>query len=288
MPHIPLKNLKLEVPNFTFKTVNTSVTRPITDHPPIIQNTLWGAIGTINILNPGSPLAPPALVNGVTSLPKDGKAQMEHMAEYIYDMFQKGVGMLALQEVPAPGTANFGFLINKLKSLDKASKLIDVDSLATQWSKTGTHEFGTSLLYNPKMFTVSGSPTLQLNNRAAVYNVTAADGASIPVANVHGDFKAQQATANFYANFDGFCLGDLNIPSSSMCPGIQPQALQSIVSPSLQINNRPCQINTVDAVQDTYSRKVNPGFTPNLNGISNPVSSYRAPEEDKGVYFNLW
>ena len=55
MPNITLDKLGLNVPTITFRHGDTVVTRPITDHPPIIQNTAVGAIASLNILNPGSP-----------------------------------------------------------------------------------------------------------------------------------------------------------------------------------------------------------------------------------------
>ncbi|WP_131782486.1 hypothetical protein [Legionella gresilensis] len=82
--HISSAVSKLDVRDISFHH-NTAglVTRPITDHPPIIQNTVWGAMATMNILHPGSAIAPLAQVNGVKTLPADGKEQMEQMAQYL-------------------------------------------------------------------------------------------------------------------------------------------------------------------------------------------------------------
>ncbi|EHL31748.1 hypothetical protein [Legionella drancourtii] len=268
MPNIPLNVLGLSVPNMTFQNGNKIVTRPITDHPPIIQNTHWGAIGTINILNPGSPIAPPAQIDGVKALPANGQVQMELMAEYIFKMFQQGVGLLALQEVPEPQSANFRFLSDKLKSLAGTSNLIDVDTLTSQWLKTGTHSFGTSILCNPKQFRISSNASPGLNNRAAVCEVTTANGQVIPVANIHGDFTKQPDTANYVAGFDGFCLGDLNITHSAFAPAQDADILQSIERPTLQVEGNTCVTNTVDFIQDKYSKQFNSAFVPDVGRIA--------------------
>ncbi len=269
MPNIPLASLGLNLPNITFQHGIAQVTRPITDHPPIVQNTLWGAIATINILNPGSPLAPPTQVNGVTALPANGKVQMEAMAQYIFQMFQQGVGLLALQEVPPPGTPNFQYLYAELNRLAAGSNLIDVQSLASHWLKTGTHAFGTTILTNPNQFKLTGGAMTDLNNRAGVYNVTALpSGQIIPIANIHGDFKTQLDTAAYANQFDGLCLGDLNISQTSMRTNPNPQALQSIETPTLVIDGLIHRANTVDFIQDTYSKKFNPTFTPDTARIA--------------------
>lgn len=269
MPNIPLASLGLNLPNITFQHGAAQVTRPITDHPPIIQNTLWGAIATINILNPGSPLAPPAQVNGVTTLPPNGQAQMEEMAEYIFKMFQQGVGLLALQEVPPPGTANFNYLLNKLTALNATSNLIDVSSLSSHWLQTGTHEFGTTILTNPNQFKLAVGARADLNNRAGVYSVTAQpSGQIIPVVNIHGDFKNQQGTAAYANHFDGLCLGDLNISQTTMRANPNPQVLQSIEAPSIVVEGLIRQARTVDFIQDTYSKKFSPTFTPSTTAIT--------------------
>lgn len=268
MSNIPLPVLGLDVPNMTFQNGNNRVSRPITDHPPIIQNTLWGAIGTINILNPGSKIAPPAQIDGVKMLPVNGQVQMELMAEYIFKLFQQGLALLALQEVPDPRSANFHFLSDKLKSLVGNSKLIDVDVLSTQWLKTGTHRFGTSMLCNPSQFHISINAAPALNNRAAVCEVTSANGQTIPVANMHGDFNKQAATANYVADFKGFCLGDLNITHSTFAPVQDVYSVQSIERPILQIEGNSCLINTVDFIQDTYSKRFNPFFIADVERIA--------------------
>lgn len=110
-------------------------------------------------------------------------------------MFNSGVDMLALQEVPAPNSQNFKYLVDKLKYLVGDSNLIDVDALKSQWLKTGTHAFGTSVLYNPNIFTLSQNANPILGNRGATYELThRITGDKIPVANIHGDFNQQPAT----------------------------------------------------------------------------------------------
>ncbi len=268
MTNIPLNVLGLNVPSMTFQNNNITVTRPITDHPLVIQNTYWGAIGTINILNPGSPFAPPAQIGGVNKLPEQGKVQMELMAEYIFEMFKQGIGLLALQEVPVPKSENFGFLRDKLKSLTGTSNLIDVDALTTQWLKTEPHSFGTSLICNPKHFHISSNALPALNKRAAVYQVTSVNGQVIPIANIHGDYKMQFDTVKYVANFDGFCLGDSNVTYSAFSPAQAENVLQSIERPKLRIESKECTINTVDFIQDTYSKKFSSAFTPAIDGIT--------------------
>lgn len=265
MPNILLAVLGLDVPNMTFLYGNKRVTRPITDHPPIIQNTLWGAIGTMNILNPGSAIAPSAQIDGVKALPVNGQVQMELMAEYIFKLFQQGVGLLALQEVPDPRSANFRFLSDKLKSLVGSSSLIDVDVLTSQWLKTGTHSFGTSMLCNPSQFHISINASPGLNNRVAICEVTSANAQTIPVANLHGDFTKQVDTANYVADFDGFCLGDLNIEHSFFAPAQDAKTVQSIERPTVQIEGNTCLISTIDFIQDTYSKRFNPAFRADMD-----------------------
>ncbi|CEG58955.1 hypothetical protein [Legionella fallonii] len=272
MPHIPLETLGLSVPNMRFQHGARQVTRPISDHPPIIQNTLWGTVATLNMLHPGSPLAPPVQIGGVTTLPINGKVQMEEMAQYIVQMFQQGVGLLALQEVPAPGTANFNYLRDELTRLTGASNLIDVQTLTSHWLKTKPHAFGTTILSNPNQFKITGGAKAGLNNRAGVYNVTAvSSGHIIPVANIHGDFKNQQGTATYINNFDGICLGDLNISQSDMRANPNPQILQSIATPTLVIEGLIYRVDTVDVIQDAYSRQIKPDFTPDTTRITPPT-----------------
>ncbi|MCL9683917.1 hypothetical protein [Legionella maioricensis] len=268
MPNVSLDQLGLNIPTITFQHGNKLVTRPITDHPPIIQNTVAGAIASINILNPGSSLAPPAVIDGVKMLPADGHVQMEAMAEYIFKMFQQGIGLLALQEVPKKGTANFISLTNKLRSLVGTSNLINVDDLANQWLQTGSHSFGTSILCNPRMFTVVKGCSPDLNNRVGCYDVLAANGDIIPVANIHGDFNQQAHTAHYIASFDGFCLGDANIAYHTYSPVFDPSSLQSVVQPEIEIEGISRKVNTLDFIQDTYSKKRAPAFTPDVNGIT--------------------
>lgn len=276
MPNVALDVLGLIVPTITFPHGNKIVTRPITDHPPIIQNTVAGAIASLNILNPGSPLAPPAVIDGVRTLPSNGHVQMEAMAEYIFKIFQQGVGLLALQEVPTKGTANFISLINKLRSLVGTSNLINVDDLANQWLQTGSHPFGTSILCNPGMFTIEKGCSHDLNNRVGRYDVRAANGDVIPVANIHGDFTQQPDTVRYIGNFDGFCLGDTNIAYHTYRPISDPDALHSIVQPEIEIEGISRRVNTLDFIQDIYSKRRAPAFTPEVNGIT-PAWKPKAP-----------
>ncbi|STX52342.1 Uncharacterised protein [Legionella busanensis] len=79
--HISPTQVNLDVPEISFHHATAGlVTRPITDHPPMIQNTAWGAMATMNMLHPGSAIAPPAHVDGVDKLPADGREQMEQIA----------------------------------------------------------------------------------------------------------------------------------------------------------------------------------------------------------------
>ncbi|MGQ3889488.1 hypothetical protein ACQUW5_10700 [Legionella sp. CNM-1927-20] len=250
-----------------FKSNNKDVTRPITDREhAVIQNTRWGAMATLNMLHPGSPLFPAAQVDGVTALPEEGKQQMELKAEYIYKMFKEGVGCLALQEVPDPSSQNFKYLINKLKELDRGSNLIDTDALASQWQKTRGHKFGTSLLYNPRVFTLSKEAKPILDNRGARYELTHnVTGEKVPLANLHGHFREQAKTTKYINNFNGICLGDSNV--SDFKPSTDPQTIQSAEKPTVQINGQTRSARTFDIFQDNISRKFDPNFTPNTTNI---------------------
>jgi hypothetical protein len=268
MPNnVSLNILGLEIPNINLiHQGKRAVIRPITDHPPLVQNTAWGAVATMNMLNPGSPYAPPAQLGGVKSLPANGQQQMEAMALYIFNMFQIGVRLLTLQEVPAPTSANFQFLVNKLKILLGASSLIDVDALANQWLKTGAHAFGTSILYSPSRFTITQNARSVLNNRAAEYEVTdSVTHTKIPVANIHGDYTQQQKTVQYISQFSGICLGDANL--SHIDKTTNSLIYQTAERPVLIIEGQRCFVSTYDVIQDSYSKQINPHFVINTAGI---------------------
>ncbi|WP_133128244.1 hypothetical protein [Legionella nagasakiensis] len=149
---MPGHHIQLDVPMI----VGTDGKRyPTTDHPPMIQNTAVGTIATMNILNPGSPLAPPvaqALFGTTRALEPtvDGNERMKQMARYIYKMAQQGVGLLALQEVPPPGSPEFTALKKELNQLNQQTvpPLINVENLQAQWKRTVPHKFGTTILCN--------------------------------------------------------------------------------------------------------------------------------------------
>lgn len=247
-----------------------NVVRPITDHSPIIQNTAWGAVATMTMLSPGSPYTPPAQVGGVNSLPANGQMQMEAMAQYIVAMFKQGIGFLTLQEVPDKDSAHFKMLLTKLKELVGTSNLIDVDALETQWLKTGTHSFGTSILYNPSRFSITQNAKSALKKRAAEYELTdLKTNTKIPVANIHGEYGQQQATAEYIARFQGLCLGGTNL--SSFTKTINPLIYQTAEQPVLLIDGRTYRINTFDLIQDNYSKRINPHFVLNTSGIEKPT-----------------
>ncbi|WP_131781759.1 hypothetical protein [Legionella gresilensis] len=249
-----------------FRVGKKVIVRPTGDHNIIIQNTKFGAMATLNATHPGSALFPAAQVDGFKSLPKNNKQLMESKAEEIYKAFKEGVGFLALQEIPNPKSKEFRYLINKLKELDKDSKLIDTNALASQWRKTGDHPFGTTMLYNPKVFTLSKNATPILNNRGAEYELTHnATGEKVPVANIHGDYKAQAETKKYIDNFKGMCMGDANI--SNFKPSNDPNTLQSAERPSVVINGKTRTAGTFDIFQDNLSRKLDPNFTPNTTAI---------------------
>lgn len=270
MPYnLPLEILGLKLPTIDFQHGTKQITRPITDHPPLIQNTVWGAMATINILNPGSPLAPPLQIGGVKTLPSDGKAQMEKMGQYIYSMFQQSVGFLALQEVPDPKSPQFEHLIKELRRLDSGSKLIDVNALKSQWLKTGNHTFGTSILYNTNRFSIVQGATPALVNRASEYVLRDLSTKTlITVANIHGDFNQQQGTTNYINTFDGICLGDANL--SQFNASVNTLVLQSADKPGVTVEGVLRHVNTFDVFQDTLSKKANPQFNPNTARIDKP------------------
>ncbi len=281
-PVIDLSVLGLDLPVICFPLSSGShVSRPITDHPPLIQNTYFGPIATINILNPGSPLAPPMQINGVQCLPSNGQQQMELMAAYLFKMFEKGVGLLALQEVPDPGAQknaagknNFDYLFEALDKLNKGKRLVDVNALRNQWINTKPHAFGTSILYNPALFTHVEKDSSHLlkdhavvtAQRAVIYKATTKSGDMVMVANVHGDFKKQAETIDFVTKFDGFCLGDLNVTLTEQTKLSTPEC--SVVASTLTIEGSPCTLNTVDCVKDPYSGKKAPGFLPAVDRIT--------------------
>lgn len=266
----------LPVPNIEFTQDNQLAIRPITDHPPILQKTAWGIMATMNMLNPGSPFAPSFQISGVKSLPADGEKQMKAMAEYIYGMFERDVGLLALQEVPPPTCNAFRVLIENLTQLNEESGLIDVAALKSQWSQTGRHAFGTSILYNPHKFTLATKkPTpclpvkgsnIEVLTRAAVYKLKPISvDILIPIANIHGDYTNQEATKDFVRTFEGICLGDLNIPKerlSDLVTDDNKTALLSIETPTLTIDNSVISMNTADCILDKLSKTIYPDFTP--------------------------
>ncbi|WP_131740591.1 hypothetical protein [Legionella busanensis] len=250
-----------------FRVGKKIVTRPTGDHKIVIQNTKFGAMATLNATHPGSALFPAAQVDGFKSLPKNNKQLMESKAEEIYKAFKEGVGFLALQEIPNPKSKEFKYLINRLRELDKDSNLIDTNALASQWRKTGEHPFGTTMLYNPKVFTLSKNATPILNNRGAQYELTHnVTGEKVPVANIHGDYNAQAETQKFIDNFNGICTGDANI--SHFKPSNDPNTLQSAERPSVVINGKTRTAGTFDIFQDNLSRKLDPNFTPNTTAIA--------------------
>lgn len=272
MSPLPLQALGLTVPTITFKNPNPphqKVTRPITDHPPLITDTYWGLVGTMNILHPGSPLAPPAQVNGIKNLPSDGKAQMTAMAQYVYKMFEMGVGFLTLQEVPAPDTENFKIFVNELYRLEKANQthLIDLYTIQNQWLKTKPHDFGTTLLYNPQRFTLTQPAKAALNDRAAEYQLThQASGQVIEVSNIHGDYKKQKETADYIRLCPELCLGDANL--TTFTASTDPLILQSAEQPALTIDGCTCQAKTYDIIQDKISKQRHMKFEPDPRNAS--------------------
>ncbi len=262
MYNIPLSLLNLSVPNMVFETSEGSIIRPITDHPPIIQNTLWGAFATMNILNPGSSFAPVAQINGIKNLPADGQMQMELMAEYIISLFNQGIVLLALQEVPPPNSLNAAYLTNKLKK----SKL-KIETFNSHWLQTGLHRFGTSLLYKSEQLTLLKPAQTTLENRIAVFQMSSKEGFSLSIANVHGDFTKQEKTEAFIKQFAGICVGDSNINTTALSPDLDNNNLQSIVVPQVEIEGHQCRFDTVDFFQDKLSRAVDPFFLPNTAHI---------------------
>lgn len=263
IPHLP-------VPDMTFVHGGQEVTRPITDHHPMLQNTAWGTIATLNLLNPGS-RSPLFQTSGVRNLPKDGKIQMEAMAKYIYEMIGSGVEILVLQEVPPPKSKAFKVLIENLTALDKKHGFIDVTALKSQWLQTGKHTFGTSILYDPSKFTVTTQkPIPAIATRAAIYQLSALkdENRLIPIANIHGDHSKPEATIDFIRNFDGICLGDLSISEEGLSDLLvtddNETALLSIKTPKLTIGSTVISMETADCILDNYSRTIYPEFIPEV------------------------
>lgn len=93
------------------------------------------------------------------------------------------------------------------------------------------------------------------------------------MANIHGDFTKQLDTANYVAGFDGFCLGDLNITHSAFAPAQDADILQSIERPTLHVEGNTCVTNTVDFIQDKYSKQFNSAFMPDVGRIARPQNT---------------
>jgi hypothetical protein len=292
MFNIPLSAIGINLPYMYVRSPGgKDLLRPITDHPAMIQNTVIGPIATLNVLNPDSPIAPAFVSDGISKYPADGKTQMVFMAGYIINMFKKGVCMLALQEIPPPNTPAFNVLVGALKNLDPDSKYINPDDLARLWAATKGTRFGASILYNPNVLHIQNPGRTQLEGRAVVYESTViATGQVIPVAVLHGDYTKSAATTDFIARFNGFCLGDTNLLKTQIQPGrgiAHTQgtlAIQSIEIPQVIIGTNKLEMETVDIIQDTFSRHVNPKFDPDVTQITPAV--FDAYQEFATAKFN--
>ena len=103
---------------------------PITDHPAVIQETSIGRVASLNVWCPGSPIAPP-FREAITG-EKEGRLvldascheeQMHKMAEYIHQLLDSGVDLIALQGVPKLGTPEKSALVKKLIEINNTKEI---------------------------------------------------------------------------------------------------------------------------------------------------------------------
>ncbi|KTC65855.1 Uncharacterised protein (plasmid) [Legionella adelaidensis] len=240
---------------------------PITDHQPMVQRTAFGTLATLNILHPNSPIAPSLKSPlGITYLEDQVSAtdRMAAMADYIYTMLHTGgVDLIALQEVPAPGTPEFDALQLQLNICDESAWILS--DIAKHWKQTGTHKFGTTVLYKRGKFSIDpvdphdasdyrNKPCL--NNRGQIHKVKEiATGREFHIVNIHGDFTKQAETALFIENFNGIVLGDANLKNPPHSTGDTfLSAQRPIISGT--------QLGTYDIIHDRISHRIDPTFNP--------------------------
>lgn len=87
----------------------------------------------------------------------------------------------------------------------------------------------------------------------------------LPIANIHGDFKAQSVTQEYIDGYVGICLGDTNLYELNI-PGDR-SILQSAEKSVVMIEGTPCHMNTFDMIQDAYSRRFQPDFVPDTSRL---------------------
>lgn len=283
---VDLAKVGLTVPSMTVKVKDKDHTIPITDHPPLILNTAFGAMASLNVWCPGTRVAPKISQQLGLDLSKkeefrildrnDMKTQMEAMAQYIYKMFQKGVGLIALQEVPIKNTEGFEILYKKLEELDKDTKLIDVEGLQKNYTKTSGVGFGMSMLCNPKLFQLESEATLVLKGRGQAFTVkSVVDGATFQLTNIHGDYAQQAATKELVETMEGFVLGDANLKTPPLMMGA---GFMAVEKAQVMVDGAAVTLGTFDVVVDKESTKYYPKYIPETDQIIQRIPS-EAPAE---------
>tara|TARA_Y100000588_G_scaffold33124_1_gene32292 strand:- start:415 stop:1536 length:1122 start_codon:yes stop_codon:yes gene_type:complete len=197
------------------------------------------------------------------------------MAGLIYEIFQKGVDVLAMQEVPPANSTAFEILKKELMRLDSQTNLIDIEAFKKSCRITEPHLFCTAMLHNPaKIALKQGVPISQKdtkgvsNNRGQIFSVmNHQSGLHTNIANLHGDFMAQQQTYDFVKNFKGIALGDMNVNSQILASINNPNTLHSIESPVTIVDGTVVTARTDDMICDNFSRKVKPDFDPSTMAL---------------------
>ncbi len=168
---------------------NPALRMPVSDHPLLATNLPGiGTVATWNIWCPGSPITPKAKtalgIQGRNAFRLDKSyhaQQMQKVAQHIVDCFQRGVQLLALQEVPKPGTSAFTALENALQQElqgQGCSHLINVGDLRDYFQATCRTQSGTSVMVNPQAFKVARTtPALahKSGHRGALYTIEKQD-----------------------------------------------------------------------------------------------------------------
>lgn len=238
----------------------------ICDHDPILLDTAAGFLVSLNLWNPGSPIAPKLKtelkIQGDAGrlTPESQKVQMRLLAKYLFDLARAGVSGFELQEVPWYGNEMYYLLNSEIKRHCDEWNLENKEKINLEfqcWTKTGAHNFGTCCLMNIHKLNATDlgedMSHPEMKGRYSHHKIRSKNK-EFEIYDIHGDgdYSKQPCTADFilYCIDKGaMACGDLNILESSGAA----KKLKSRLPDDQHHRTQQGRLNTLDGFYDPYS-----------------------------------
>ncbi len=196
---------------------------PLSDHRPILLQTRFGPICAFNLWCPGARIGPPFIQNHqqihIGRLDKSYHLEkLSLQAEYLLELFQLGLSLMAIQEMPLIDTPNGQHFLSELKAGD--GDCLDLTSLKASCIQTSKNQFATAIALNPKAFKTIDKSHIkrQHDNRSIQYQLNHVNSECLMLNNLHSDYLQHEKTTAFILEClkqNEYVLGDFNIEQAS-------------------------------------------------------------------------